>query len=78
MNYTLLKRNQWCINYEYLVGQQVLKYDNSIKRKLSIKILSPFMIVHIHVNGTITIQLQVDMTEQINICCTIPFKEPLL
>ncbi len=66
------------INYDYYIGQQVLKYDNTIKGKLTVKTSGPFEIVRVHVNGTVTIQLQVSVTKQINICRTILYHEPLL
>ncbi len=40
-----LKNNQWCINYDYYIGQHVLKYDNTIKGKLAVKTSGPFEIV---------------------------------
>ncbi len=76
LNEARLKENQWCINYDYFIGQQVLKYGHTIKGKLAIKAPCPFEIMCIHVNGTITIKLRDGMTEQINICCTIPYTDP--
>ncbi len=61
-----------------IIGQQVLKYDNTIKGKLTVKTSSPFEIVRVHVNSMVTIQLRARVTKQINICCTIPYHEPLL
>ncbi len=78
VNDALLKNNQRCINYDYYIGQQVLKYDNTIKGNLSVKTSGLFEIVCVHVNGTVTIQLQASITEQINICHTIAYHEPLL
>ncbi len=75
MNDVLLKNNQRCINYDYYTGQQVLKYDNTIKGKLAIKTSSPIEIVCVHVNGTVTIQLRASVTEQINIHCTILYRK---
>ncbi len=63
VNDVLLKNNQRCINYDYYTGQQVLKYDNTIKGKLAIKTSSHFEIVRVHVNGMVTIQLWVSVTE---------------
>ncbi len=57
LNNTLLKSNQQCIDYDYSVGQQGLKYENTIKGKFAIKTSGPFEIVCIHMNGTVTIQL---------------------
>ena len=78
VNDALLKNNQRRINYDYYIGQQVLKYDNTIKGKLTVKTSGPFEIVRVHVNGTVTIQLRAGVTERINIRRTIPYHEPLL
>ncbi len=78
VNDALLKNNQRHINYDYYVRQQVLKYDNTIKGKLTVKTSGPFVIVRVHVNGTVTIQLRAGVTERINIHCTIPYHELLL
>ncbi len=66
------------INYNYYNGQQVFKYDNTIKGKLAIKTSGPFEIVHVHMNSTVTIQVQAGVTELRNIHCTIPYRDPLL
>ncbi len=58
VNNALIKTNQCCINYDYFVGQHVLKYDHTIKGKLAIKASGPFTIACVHVNDTITIQLR--------------------
>ncbi len=55
VNDALLKNNQQRINYDYYIGQCILKYDNTIKGKLTVKTSGPFEIVHVHVNGTVTI-----------------------
>ncbi len=78
VNNMLLKNNQWRINYDYYIGQRVLKYDNTIKGKLTVKTSGPFEIVCDHVNGTVTIQLRAGVTKRINICHTIPYHEHLL
>ncbi len=73
-----LKANQQCINHDYYVGQHVLKYNQTIKGKYAVKISSPFDIVGVHVNGTITIQLQLCVIEHINVHHTIPCNKPLV
>ncbi len=78
VNDMLLKNNQQRINYDYYIGQRVLKYDNTIKGKLTVKTSGLFEIVRVHINGTITIQLRAGVTERINICHTIRYHEPLL
>ncbi len=55
--------NQKVINYDYFVGQQVLKYDQTIMSKLAIKTSGHFEIVCIHLNSIITIQLWVGVME---------------
>ncbi len=71
VNNALQKSNQRHINYDFFVQQWVLKYANTIKGKLANKISGPFEIVRIYMNATVTIQLWVGVTEQINICHTI-------
>ncbi len=67
VNNALMKTNQLCINYDYFVRQRVLKYDQTVKGKFVVKTSDPFLIVCVHINGTITIQLQLGVTERINI-----------
>ncbi len=74
VNKALLKNNQRLINYDYYVRQHVLKYDNTIKDKLAVKTSGPFEIVPVHVNSTVTIQLQAGVTEHY----TIPYRDPLV
>ncbi len=50
-------------------------YDQTIKGNLAIKTAHSFEIVHVHVSGTITIQLWPCVREQINICHTIYYKD---
>ncbi len=63
MNDALLKNNQWRIDYDYYIGQCILKYDNTISGKLAIKTSGPFEIVGVHLNSVVTIQIQVGVTE---------------
>ena len=76
VNDTLLKANAKRINYDYAIGQQVLKYDKTIKGKLNLKTSGPYEILRTHVNGTVTIQLRPDITERINIRRTLPYNQP--
>ncbi len=39
------------------------EYNNTIKGRLAVKTCGPFEIVHVHMNGTTTIQLRDDVTE---------------
>ncbi len=56
MNDAVLKSNQGHISYYYCVSQQVLKYNNTIKGRLTVKTSGPFDIVQVHNNGVVTIQ----------------------
>ncbi len=74
INVALLKSNQQWINYDYFVGQQVLKYDITIKVNFAIRASNPFEIVCIHVNGTVAFQLRAGVTKWVNICCVSPIR----
>lgn len=63
-NDALLKSNQQCINYGYNIGHWVLRYGNTIKWKLAIKISDHFEIVCVHMNSIITILVRAGVTEQ--------------
>ncbi|KAL7469374.1 hypothetical protein ACHAXS_009634 [Conticribra weissflogii] len=51
----LLRANKKHINFDYAVGQKVLKYDKTIMGKLKPKTTGPFEILRVHSNGTVTI-----------------------
>ena len=57
VNKALLKSNQKRANYDYHVGQKILKYDNSITGKLALKTTGPFEITCVHTNSMVTIAL---------------------
>ncbi len=65
-------------NFDYVIGLSVLKYDNTIKAKIAVKTSIPLEIVHMHVNGTITIQLRAGVTKSMNIHFTTTFKDLLV
>ena len=67
VNKALIKSNKKRINYDYCVGQKILKYDNSIVGKLESKTTGPFEILHVHMNGTFTILLRPIISERINV-----------
>ena len=75
VNKALLKSNKKRINYDYCVGQKILKYDDSIAGKLALKTNGPFEISCIHMNGTVTINLRPEVSERINVQRTIPYKK---
>ena len=65
VNKALLKSNKKIINYDYHIGQKILKYDNSIAGKLESKKTGPFEISLLHTNGTVTILLRPGISEKI-------------
>ena len=67
VNKALFKSNKKRINYDYRIGQKILKYDNSIAGKLELKTTGPFEISHIHTNCTVTILLCTRISERINV-----------
>ena len=76
VNKALLKSKKKRINYDYRIGQKILKYDNSIAGKLESKTTGPFEISHVHTKGTVTILLSPGISERIKVQRTIPYKEP--
>ena len=76
VNKALLKSNKKRINYDYRVGQKILKYNNSIVGKLESKTTGLFEILHVHTNGMVTILLCPGISERINIQRTILYREP--
>ncbi len=76
VNDALLRANKKRINFDYAVGQQVLKYDKTIMGKLKPKTSGPFEILRVHSNGTVTISLRPRITERINVQRTLPYREP--
>ena len=57
VNKALLKSNQKRINYDYHVGQKILKYNNSIVGKLELKRTGLLEISNVHTNSKVTILL---------------------
>lgn len=64
--------------HQLQLSYQVLKYNNTVQGKIAVMTSGPFEIVSVHMNSTITLQLKHGMTERINTCCTIPYKDPLV
>ncbi len=69
VNDALLRANKKRINFDYQIGQKVLKYDKMLYGKLKAKTTGPF-------DGTVTISLRPGITERINVCHTLPYREP--
>jgi transposase InsO family protein len=61
--------------FDYAVNEEILiKVDKP--RKLDDKAKGPYVIVQVHVNGTITIQKAPHVTERINIRRVMPYRRP--
>ena len=72
INDNLRRANHKHRQYDYAIGQQVLKkvYDPT---KLGARTSGPFTIERVHINGTLTIQLCPGISERINIRRVIPY-----
>ena len=75
----LINENLMCENrrrrqYNYQPQQQVLK-KNSNPQKLGERTSGPYLIEKVHTNGNITIKLNEETTERINIRRVKPYKE---
>ena len=77
VNDALLHANKEHINFDYQIGQKVLKYDKMLYGKLKPKTTAgPFDILWVHSNGTVTISLRPGITERVNVSCTLPYRAP--
>ena len=74
INENLMRENRRRRQFDYQPQQQVLK-KNTNPRKLGERTSGPYTIEKVHTNGTITIQLNVDTSERINIHKVKPSKE---
>ncbi len=63
VNDALLCTNKKCFNFEYQIGQKVLKYEKS-SRQTQTKNHRTFEILRVHSNGTVTILLQPGITRK--------------
>ena len=73
INENLMRENNRRRTYDYLPSQLVLK-KNSNPRKLGERTSGPYKIKQVHTNGTITIELNNDTSERINIRQVIPYQ----
>ncbi len=64
------------INFDYQICQKVLKYDKRLQGKLKPKTTGPFDVRWVHSNSTVTISLQPGITECVNVCRPLPYREP--
>ena len=64
---------KWC-HHDYAPGQKVLKKVHN-PTKLGVRTTVPYNIEQAHVNGMLTIELRPGITEHINICNVIPYRQ---
>jgi len=69
-----MKENQKWRCYDHIPQQRVLKKTWK-PRKLGIRTTGPYTILQTHVNGTVTIELQPEISERLNIRRIILYKE---
>jgi hypothetical protein len=67
VNKNLQRANRKRHQYDYALGQQVLKKVHN-PTKLGVRTEGPYTIERVHVNGNLTILLHEGITERINIC----------
>ena len=72
INNSLIRANKMRRRFDYIADQQVLKKLHD-PTKLGNRTSGPYRINRVHVNGTITINLQPGVTERINIQRVIPY-----
>ena len=77
VNENLRRNNLKRRRFDYSVNQKVLKKAHAPK-KLGKQYTGPYVVQQVHVNGTVTIQLNTNVTERINIRRIIPYKEPIV
>jgi hypothetical protein len=70
----LIWENQKRRRYDYLPGQRVLKNCWKL-RKLDARTSGPYRVLQTHVNGTVTIELRLGVSERLNIRRVFPYKE---
>jgi hypothetical protein len=74
INENLMPENCKQKHYNYVSNQKVLKKRHKTC-KLGQKTTGPYKIMQTRVNGTLTIELKPGISERINICRAIPYKE---
>ncbi len=71
-----LHRQNCCHHkWDYAMGQKVLKKVFE-PTKIGPQTTGPYVIPCVHVNGNVTVQLQPEVTERLNIRRAIPYREP--
>lgn len=74
VNENLMRENNRRRQYDYQPNQKVLKKSCN-PRKLGEQTSGPYVITQVHTNGTVTIALNDNTSERINIRRVIPYKE---
>jgi len=59
-------------HYDYAVGDEVLVKEDK-PNKLSPRLHGPYRITRVHINGTLTIQLRLHVTDRLNIRRIVPY-----
>ena len=72
VNENLRRANRKRCQYDYALGQQVLKKVHN-PTKLGVRTEGPYSIGCVHVNGNLTILLRDRITERINIRRVLPY-----
>ncbi len=72
VNEILRLTNRKQCQYDYALGQQVLKKVHN-PTKLGVRTEGPFTIERVRINGNLTIKLNEGVTEHINICRVLPY-----
>jgi hypothetical protein len=73
VNENLQCANRKRLQYDYALGQQVLKKVHN-PTKLGVKMEGPYTIECVHINGNLTILLHEGITGRINICRVLPYR----
>jgi hypothetical protein len=74
INKNLMRGNCKQKHYDFVPNQKVLKKRHKTC-KLGQKTSGPYKILQTHVNGTLTVELKPGISERLNICRVIPYKE---
>jgi len=69
-----MKKNQKPRHYDYAPQQRILKKTWK-PRILGLRTTGPYNILQTHVNDTVTIELQPEISERLNIRRIIPYNE---
>ena len=71
----VLQANALHYSYDWQINDQALKREPlSLLDKMKPEWSGPYPVEHVHVNGTCTIWLVPNITEQLNICQLKPFQ----